>query len=99
MNWTCSSTFCFFSLGPCRGVKSSNIIQFQSQSQLQSQSQRCLYHTLSMFSQIKDIKHIEWGFHSVAWVLGVLRVENTIPLVCLSSMQSSNPNLVCMLLA
>ena len=35
-----------------------------------------------MFSQIKDIKHIERNFHSVAWVmtqwwdLGVLEVKN-----------------------
>ena len=43
------------------GVKRSNIIQFQLQ--------RFLYQTLCLFSQIKDIKHIEQDFHSVAWVM------------------------------
>ena len=46
--------------------------------QLQSQFQRFLYQTLCVFSQIKDLKHIQQNFHSVTWVtpqgwdLGVL---------------------------
>ena len=40
------------------GVKRSNIILFQ----LQSQFQRFLYQSLCMFSQIKDIKHIKQDF-------------------------------------
>ena len=46
-------------------VKSSNIIKFQ----LPCQFQRFLYHTLCVFSQIKDRKHIEQNFHSVAGVM------------------------------
>ena len=59
-------------------VKWSNIMKFQ----LLSQFQRCLYETVCVFSQIKDRKHIERNFHSVAWVmhqrwvLGVLGVKN-----------------------
>ena len=53
-----------FGSTPWGGVKKSNIIKFQ----LQNQFQRFLYQTLCIFSQIKDIKHIEQGFHSVAWV-------------------------------
>ena len=28
-----------------------------------------LYQTLCVFSQMKDTKHIRWGFYSVAWVM------------------------------
>ena len=52
-------------LGPSGGTKRSNIIK----SQLQSQFQRFLSQTLCVFSQLKDIKHIRWDFHSVAWVM------------------------------
>ena len=45
-------------LGPWGGVKRSNIILFQ----LQSQFQRFLYQSLCVFSQIKDIKHIKQDF-------------------------------------
>ena len=51
--------------GACGGVKRSNIIKFQ----LQSQFQTYLYETLCVLSQIKDRKHIERNFHSVAWVV------------------------------
>ena len=54
--------------GPGEGPKgqiSKNIIKFQ----LQSQFQRFLNQTLCVFSQMKDIKHIRWGFHLVAWVM------------------------------
>ena len=46
-------------------VKKSNIIKCQ----LQSQFQRYLYQTLCVVLQIKDRKHIERNFHSVAWVI------------------------------
>ena len=52
-------------LGPWGGAKRSNIIKSQSQIQFQ----RFLNQTLCVFSQIKDIKHIRWDFHSVAWVI------------------------------
>ena len=52
-------------LGPCGGVKMSNIVKFQ----LQSQFQRFLYQTLCVFSQIKDIKYNRQYFYSVAWVM------------------------------
>ena len=52
-------------LGPWGGVKKSNIIYFQ----LQSQFQRFLYQTLCVFSQMKDTKHIRRDFHSVPWVM------------------------------
>ena len=52
-------------LGPLGGVKRSNIILFQ----LQSQFQRFLYQTLCVFSQMKDTKHIRQDFYSVAWVM------------------------------
>ena len=48
-------------LGPLGGVKKSNIIYFQ----LQSQFQRFLYQTLSVYSQMKDKKHIRRDFNSV----------------------------------
>ena len=54
-----------FSPLPCGEVKQSNIIKFQ----LQGQFQRLLYKSLRVFSQIKDRKHIERNFHSVAWVM------------------------------
>ena len=65
-------------LAPCMlrlwgGVKRSNIMKFQ----LQSQFQRFLYQTLCVFS----LKHIKLDFHSVAWImpkgwdLGVWRVK------------------------
>ena len=46
----------------------SNIIKY-IKFQLQSQFQRFLNHTLCVFSQMKDIKHIRRDFHSVAWVM------------------------------
>ena len=53
-------------LGPRGGVKRSNIIYFQ----LQSQFQRFLFQTLCVFSQMKDTKHIRrCFFYSVAWVM------------------------------
>ena len=52
-------------LGPWGGAKRSNIIKSQSQSQFQ----RFLNQTLCVFSQLKDIKHTRWDFHSVAWVM------------------------------
>ena len=36
---------------------------------LQSQFQRFVYQTLFVFTQIKDIKHIDQNFHSVTWVM------------------------------
>ena len=53
--------------GPGEGPKGqmTNIIKFQ----LQSQFQRFLNQTLSVFSQVKDIKHIRRDFPSVAWVM------------------------------
>ena len=47
------------------GAKRSNIIK----SELKSQFQRFLNQTLCIFSQMKDIKHIRWDFHSVGWVM------------------------------
>ena len=52
-------------LGPWGGVKRSNIIQVQ----LQSQFQRFLYQTLCVFSQTKETKHIRQDFYSVAWIM------------------------------
>ena len=46
--------------GPWGGVKRSNIISFQ----LQSQFQRFLYQTLCVFSQMKDTKYISRDFHA-----------------------------------
>ena len=77
--WMGRATASFFDpapLGPLGGVKRSNIIYFQ----LQSQFQRFLYQTLCAFSQMKDTLHIRQNVHSVAWVmpqgsdLGVLGV-------------------------
>ena len=54
--------------GPGKGPKgqiSLNIIKFQ----LQSQFQTFFNQTLCVFSQMKDIKHIRWDFHLVAWVM------------------------------
>ena len=53
-------------LGPSGGVKRSNTIEFQ----LQSQFQRFLYQTLCVFSQMKDTKHIRRDFHSLLGRLG-----------------------------
>ena len=36
---------------------------------LQIQFQRFLYQTWFVFSQIKDIKHIDQNIHSVTWVI------------------------------
>ena len=47
-------------LGPRGGVKRSNIIKIQ----LQSQFQRFLHQSLCVFSQMKDTKHIRRDFHS-----------------------------------
>ena len=52
-------------LGPWGGVRRSNIIKFQ----LQSQFQRFSYQTLCVFSQMIDTKHIRRDFYSVAWVM------------------------------
>ena len=52
-------------LGPLGGVKRSNIILFQ----LQSQFQRFLCQTLCLLSQMKDTKHIRRDFNSVAWIM------------------------------
>ena len=52
-------------LGPWGGVKRSDIIKFQ----LQSQFQRFLNQTLCVFSQMIDTKHIRQDFYSVAWVM------------------------------
>ena len=52
-------------LGPWGGAKRSNIIK----SELKGQFQRFLNQTLCIFSQMKDIKHIRWDFHSAAWVM------------------------------
>ena len=57
--------FCPHPLGPLGGAKRSNIIKSQSLSQFQ----RFLNQTLCVFSQMKDIKHIRWDFHSVPWVM------------------------------
>ena len=43
----------------------SNIIKFG----LQYQFQRFLYHSLFVFSQMKDAKHIRRDFHTVTWVM------------------------------
>ena len=60
-----------------------------------------------MFSKIKDIKHIERDFHSIAWVMPLeldLWAKNLIPSVSLFVMLSPNPldvikpNSVCELL-
>ena len=61
MNGACNSTFLLtppHSPRPWGGVKRSNIIKFK----LQSFSKLCV-----LLSQIKDIKHINRYFHSVAW--------------------------------
>ena len=52
-------------LGPWGGAKRSNIIK----SDIQSQIQRFINQTLCIFSQMKDIKHIRWDFHSATWVM------------------------------
>ena len=67
MNRVCNGTFFWpRPLGPWEGAKRSNIIESQSQSQFQ----RFLNQTLSVFSQLKDIKHIRRDFHSVPWGIG-----------------------------
>ena len=66
MNGTCNGTFfCPRLLESWGGAKRSNI----TKSQLQSQFHRFLNLTLCVFSQMKDIKHIRWDFHSVPWVM------------------------------
>ena len=65
MNGARNSIFFHAPLGPWGGVKRSNIIQVQ----LQSQFQRFLYQTLCVFSQTKETKHIRWDFYSVAWIM------------------------------
>ena len=66
LNGVCNSTFFWpHPLGCLGRVKRSYIIKRKRQSQFQ----RFLYQTLCVFSQIKDIKHIKWNFHSVAWVM------------------------------
>ena len=66
----CNGTFFFGPTpwGPGEGPKGQillNIIKYQ----LQSQFQRFLNQTLCVFSQMKDLKHIRWDFHSLAWVM------------------------------
>ena len=61
---TCNSII-FLLPTPWGGVKRSNIIKSQSQSQFQ----RFLNQTLGVFLQLNDIKHIRQDFHSVAWVM------------------------------
>ena len=51
--------------GPLGGAKWSNIIKYQ----LQSQFQRFLYQTLSVFSKMKDIKYIRGDCHTVTWAM------------------------------
>ena len=65
--WHTQRHICFgpYPLGPWGGAKRSNIIKPQSQSQFQ----RFLNQILCVFPQMKDIKHIRWDFHSVAWVM------------------------------
>ena len=64
INGACNSNFFVgpCSLGPCRGpwggVKRSNIIKFL----LQSQFQRLIYQTLSVFLQIENMKHVKQIF-------------------------------------
>ena len=70
MNGVCNGTFFFGPApwGPGEGPKgqiSLNIIKFQ----LLSQNQKFLNHTLCVFSQMKDIKHIRRDFHLAAWVM------------------------------
>ena len=70
MNGVCNGTFFFGPApwGPGEGPKgqiSLNIIKFQ----LLSQFQKFLNHTLCVFSQMKDIKHIRRDFHLAAWVM------------------------------
>ena len=60
--------FCPAPWGPGEGPKgqiSLNTIKFQ----LLSQFQRFINHTLCVFSQMKDIKHIRRDFHLAAWVM------------------------------
>ena len=58
--WGVQQQICFwpYLLGPWGGVKKSNIIK----SQLQSQFQRFLFQTSCVFSQMKDTKHIRRDF-------------------------------------
>ena len=70
MERVCNGTFFFGPApwGPGEGPKGQillNIIKFL----LQSQFQRFSNQTLCVFSQMKDIKHIRWDFHSLAWVM------------------------------
>ena len=89
------------SLGSGQG---SNIIKFRLPYHFQS----FLYQSLCVFSQIKDRKHIEQNFHSVAKVMprgGTVGCWSICLSVCLSVMLSPpkpqdeiQPNLVCELL-
>ena len=71
-------------LGPWGGVKGSNIIEFQ----LQSQFQRFLFQSLCENSQMKDTKHFRWDFlfcslgYALGVRLGALRDQNQIPSCC-----------------
>ena len=69
INGVCNGTFFGPApWGPREGPKGQifvNIIKFQ----LQSQFQRFFKQTLCVYSQMKDIKHIRWDFHSAAWVM------------------------------
>ena len=60
----------FFGLapwGPEEGPKGQ--ISLDIKFQLLSQFQRFLNQTLCVFTQMEDIKHIRWDFHSAAWVM------------------------------
>ena len=46
-----------------------SLVRSKGQISLTNQVQRFLYQTLCVFSQIKDRKHIEQNFHSVAKVM------------------------------
>ena len=68
MNGVCNVTIVLVHpLEPWGGAKSSNIIDFVIS--ITKSISRVFIPTLCVFSQMKDIKHIRWDFHSVAWVM------------------------------
>ena len=70
MNRACHSKYKLARpLGPSGGVKMSNIIKFQQQSQFQ----RFVYQNLCVILEIKVMKHIEGDFCSDAWVMPKVR--------------------------
>ena len=54
-----------FALPPGEGSKR----QISSNFKYKVNFKNILYLTLWVFAQIKDIKHTEWVFHSVVWVM------------------------------